>query len=244
MWLPLLLALLAKDSLQNQNIWKGCIVLAGFMFLLQFIISNPETMLANWVRAAYRGREGYGHFGKRTLRLLDKHMLSISDVSEATVDYWSLTKIGETPAHIFIMQGPSGHVIPKATISEGSLELFIAELKARIAAAEAAHPPATADSAAPSAIPTDWWALAAFFVAAFLLVGGVLSLMAVMGSRETAACLCEGDMSLCSARDYCKIQAAFRWLIGAAVFVGLPLLGFSIYRFFFKRKRAGVAPGP
>lgn len=221
MWLPLLLALLARGSLQDQSVWKICLIFAGLMFLLQFIICEPETTLARWVRTAYRGREGYGHFGKRTFRLLDKHMLSTSDVGEGTVDYWSLTKIGETATHIFIMQGPSGHIIPKASVVEGSLELFITQLKERIAVAEAARPAADVTEAKPAPHRDDWIAVAALTIGTTLLSAAIFLLMKTYGAGKTVSCQCD-------------------WFLWAGPLLGLPLIGFSIYRFFFKRKRAGV----
>lgn len=129
--LPLLGALLTKDDLGNQNIWRLCASIAAVMFVIYFFWfpQSVSRSIANWTRSAYQGKGGINYLGKKTVRLLETSLWLKTQASESTTGYAAITSIVETSTHIFIMYGPSAQIIPRAKIESGDLVQFIIELR-------------------------------------------------------------------------------------------------------------------
>ncbi len=80
-------------------------------------------------------------FGSKTLEIDAKGVLSIAQSTTAMYQWDSVTQIASTPTHAFLLVGPiQALVIPRASVTDGDFDAFVAEAIRLKAASQGAQP--------------------------------------------------------------------------------------------------------
>jgi hypothetical protein len=109
----------------------GVVILGG---LSVWILAGNSRRMGRIARNLFREGKNKGFLGVRELEINDYGLLAKSEYSEGKIAWTMIERIGSTPDYTFIFTGATKAIIlPKARVTEGDYDAFVAELTSRVA---------------------------------------------------------------------------------------------------------------